>query len=143
MEGIPRSERKTITNDIADFVKESVLDDVGSARSPLTGQSFPGLSAQYKKRKRKESGRAIANLELEGDMLDALEIKTTDQTFTIGIFENSELGKADGHNNFSGRSSLPNRRFIPNEAQGDTFRKGIMSGIERIINEAKDGDQGN
>lgn len=143
MEGIPREQRPSLTNEIANFVKESILDDVGGARSPLTGSSFPGLSSEYKKRKSRESGRPIANLELEGDMLDALEIRTTAETFEVGIYENDELGKADGHNNFSGRSRLPNRRFIPNEAQGDTFRRGILEGIERIVNEAKDGGKGN
>lgn len=64
-------------------------------------------------------------------MLDALEFRTTTGGIEVGIFDSSEVPKADGHNNFSGDSKLPKRRFIPEKNQ--SFRPIIESGIEAVL----------
>lgn len=73
-------------------------------------------------------------MELEGDMLDSLKVKPTDEGVEIGFF-NRESAKADGHNKFSGRTNkTPRRRFLP--AQGQSFTPDIRSEIKKIALDA-------
>ena len=55
-----------------------------------------------------------------------------------GVLELGVFGKAapraDGHNNLSGKSSLPLRNFLPKE--GQNFRKGITKEIDKVIQDA-------
>lgn len=135
-EPLPRAQKRAALSDIADFVLESVLSDVGSQRSPVAGHgAFPKLSKSYKRVKDSEGGTPIPNLELSGDMLSALEVKKKGETLVLQI-SGREAGKADGHNNHSGDSSLPLRRFIPTEAE--TFKGDILRGISRIIESYRD-----
>lgn len=139
LSGIPADAREDVKQEIADYLREAVLEDVGDGRSPLTGVKWKGLSAEYKKRKSEESSAVIANLELHGDMLDALEARPrAGNAVELGIWDGTEAEKADGHCNFSGDSHLPNRRFIPNAKDDETFRPGIMNEVLRIIDEARE-----
>lgn len=63
-------------------------------------------------------------------MLDAMTVKAANGKITVEI-SGKQGDKADGHNNHSGDSQLPLRRFIPKEGE-DTFRKGIRDGIKVI-----------
>lgn len=122
--------------DIQAFVLEQVLSDVGESRSPVQGYGrFPALSKEYKKEKSSEGGTPIANLELTGAMLSALEVKRKGNTLSLQI-TGREGDKADGHNNHSGDSSLPLRRFIP--GNGETFTRDILEGIVEIIETHRD-----
>lgn len=133
--GVPRSKRKRFARRVADFLKDEILKSVGNAKSPVSGERFPGLSKSYKEFKQKQNRPGKANLEFTGDMLDAFDVKVTDQgRVKPGVFGSSEVGKADGHNNFSGESTLRKRRFLPDEDQ--KFKSDIQSGIDEIINEA-------
>lgn len=69
-------------------------------------------------------------MEFEGDMLDSLTYKTTQDGLELGWF-GEQAGKADGHNNLSGKSSLPQRRLIPDV--GQEFVGEIQSEIEKIV----------
>lgn len=66
-------------------------------------------------------------------MLDQLSYQITDEGIKIGVFGDA-APRADGHNNLSGRSELPLRRFLP--AEGELFRDGIMREVERILADA-------
>ena len=74
----------------------------------------------------------VANLELSGDMLDSLEFRVKGTKIEVGIW-GSEADKADGHNNFSGDSKLPERKFIPNGSNGETFRPDIRQEVDSIL----------
>lgn len=117
---------------IADMVLEEVLNYVGKSSSPVAGEGWKkSLSPEYKKIKAKVSSNLSANMELYGGMLDALEcVVNSNGNIELRITGDEEVSKADGHNNFSGLSSLPQRRFIPDE--GQTFKREILSKIKSM-----------
>jgi hypothetical protein len=61
-------------------------------------------------------------------MLNSLDYKVQGEKIELGIF-GEDAPKADGHNNFSGKSSLPQRRFLPGEGQE------FKSDIKRLVKE--------
>lgn len=66
-------------------------------------------------------------------MLDALTYEETKDGIEVGWF-GAEAAKADGHNNLSGDSTLPQRRTIPDV--GQKFVEPIQDGIEKIVADA-------
>lgn len=134
---VPRTKRDQAARAIADFVREEVLDHCGAGKSPVAGGSWKrSLSPEYKKKKLETSGVGFANMELDGDMLDALNVvKTRGGKLSLEV-GGSQAGKADGHNNHSGKSKLPAREFIPKK--GETFNKSILAGIRAIAMEYTD-----
>ena len=127
------SDRKAALREAAEFINESILSRVGEATSPVAGRGkFKKLTRDYAELKAEESGSPIANLELSGEMLDALKSTVKGNKIVTGI-TGSQAGKADGHNNFSGDSRLPERRFIPKAEDGETYKKDILAGIREIL----------
>jgi hypothetical protein len=64
-------------------------------------------------------------------MLGSLDYKTDGaDRLEIGVF-GSDAPKADGHNNLSGDSNLPLRRFIPDE--GDVYDSAIQDLVSEAI----------
>jgi hypothetical protein len=131
-EDVKKSELRDLYENIANYVLESVLSDVGDGRSPVNGRAFKGLSKDYKKEKVKEGGQPIPNLELHGDMMSALFCDPKRDGIILSVADD-QMDKADGHNNFSGKSKLPERKFIPDKAKGETFRPEIRNGIRDLI----------
>lgn len=133
-------ERRKALEEAGDFILDQILKRVSQGQSPVKGvKAFDALSPAYKKIKKEISGSTRPNMELFGDMLDALEMRIEGSKLEVGIFQDSgQADKADGHNNFSGDSKLPKRRFIPQKNQ--TFKKNITQGIDRIISEYIDGE---
>lgn len=128
---LDESTKERIREDVAGFLIEQSLVAVSSSKSPISGESWKkSLNPEYKEFKTKEGGTAIANLQLNGDMLDAYTFESTDDGIKLGVF-GSEAPKADGHNNFSGASELPQRRFLPGEDQN--YKREIVKGAEEII----------
>lgn len=128
------SKRVEALNDISDFLKVEILDRVSSGNSPISGYGkFPKLTKPYADRYKR--GDRTPNLELTGDMLGALDVSIKGNRVTVSI-GGSEAAKADGHNNHSGQSALPLRRFIPDAKE--FFKKDIENGIKRIIDEYND-----
>lgn len=122
---------------VAELVKTEVLEYVGDAKSPVKGGPWKrSLSPGYKKIKAEESGVTVANLELTGDMLDALQVVRKRGTTLSLQIEGEEAPKADGHNNHSGDSPLPERRFIPKGSE--TLRDSIWRDVKRILTEYED-----
>ena len=116
------------------FAVEQILDSVTSEKSPVLGEDWSPLKlGKYRKFKRKEVGNARANMELTGGMLDALEWKPTPEGIKVGIFDNEEAPKADGHNRMSGRkATMPKRRFLAKEGQ----KFGFQNDMKSIVSEA-------
>lgn len=126
------SVRTKIKEDVADLIKSHILDSVAGSTSPVTGKPFEGLNKEYAKFKKAFGLSGKPNLEFSGDMLSALDVRLTGSGVEVGIFDSGQVGKADGHNNFSGKSSLPPRGFLPTE--GQSF-KALDRDITEIINE--------
>lgn len=128
----PKNGVRQVKQEIADFVLEKILDYVGSGKSPVSGGQWKrSLSKDYKKEKSKYSSALFANMELEGDMLDNLEV-VVNRAGNIEVRQTGkQADKADGHNNHSGRSNLPAREYIPKDDQ--TFKQPIINGIKAII----------
>lgn len=66
-------------------------------------------------------------------MLDQLDYRITPDGIEIGVYGDA-APRADGHNNLSGDSLIPTRRFIP--AAGESFRDGIAREVDRILADA-------
>jgi hypothetical protein len=135
---IPKENRKRASDEVARAVIDYILDYVGEGKSPVSGGAWKKkLTQEYEKKKKDESGVNFANLESSGALLDSLEARVArDGTIEVGIFESSQVGKADGHNNFSGKSELPTRQFIPKKNQ--TFKQEIIRGLREIMEEYKE-----
>lgn len=127
------SDKRAALREAAEFINEKILDRVGDAMSPVAGRGrFKKLTKEYAAEKALEHGSPIANLELSGEMLDALKSTVKGDKIVTGI-SGSQAGKADGHNNFSGDSPLPERRFIPKADDGETYKRDILDGVKSIL----------
>jgi hypothetical protein len=130
---IPERVKARVKSDVGEFLVERILSDTAKAKSPVEGETFPGLSPEYKKKKKAEGLGTAANLEYTGDLKDALTFEETKDGIKLGWF-GDEAGKADGHNNLSGKSPLPQRRVLPDV--GQNFRPDIQKGVEKIVADA-------
>jgi len=135
-------DKSAALKEVASYVRESVLEYVSELKSPVSGQgSFKPLSKKYKEKKLAQGGSGNPDLVLDGDLLDSLVIRKGGGTALSLTVASSQMGKADGHNNHSGDSRIPRRAFIPDGAEGETFKKQILQGIKEIIEEY--GNDGN
>lgn len=138
-----KSKVKAAQEEVAEYVQGEVLGYVGEAKSPVSGGSYKStLSKKYKEYKSEYSSSTDANLELHGDMLDALEVKTLSKgELELGVYGKEQAMKADGHNHSGvfGTSTLPKREFIPKK--GQTFKRDIVNGIKNILMEYEDGEE--
>lgn len=117
------------------FIRDSILSTVGGGTSPVSGESWKrSLSPEYARRKKEVSSADFANMELHGDLLDSISTSAKGRKIRIEVGEDQN-DKADGHCNFSGKSKLPRRRFIPNGKEGQTFKKNILDGVKQILAE--------
>lgn len=131
---LSKQEQKDLKEKIGELLVEKVLSSVGDSTSPVSGQSWPLLSKEYKKKKKEFGSKVTANMELTGDMLDSLTFKPTIDGIEIGFF-NKQAWKADGHLKFSGaHNNTPQRRFLPGE--GQSFKRDITSIVNDMIQEA-------
>ena len=97
---------------------------------PVAGEpSWPRLDKEYAKEE--HNGDRTPTLNATGRLRDSLQFRTIDDGVEVGIFHKSQQGKADGHNNFSGKSQLPQRRFVPSERQN--YQPEIMAKVLRIL----------
>lgn len=132
--GLPDRVANRVKQDLGEFVVESVLKSVHAAESPVVGEDWPELSPKYKKKKEEEGQPGEANMELEGDMLDALTFEGTPDGIEVGFY-GDQAWKADGHLKFSGKENhTPKRRFLP--AEGEEFDPGIQREMEKIVADA-------
>lgn len=123
-----------VKQDVGEYLVEAILSSAHKSQSPVEGEgSFDALSPQYKKKKVAEGHAGKANLEFSGALLDDLTFEETPNGIELGWF-GDQAGKADGHNNLSGKSDLPQRRVLPDV--GQSFVSSIQEGAEKIIADA-------
>lgn len=137
--GLTVSEKDQIKQTIGEFIYDRILEDTSNQMSAVTGKRWKGLSKKYKKIKSKVA-MGVANLELTGDMLDALEYRPYRDGIEIGVFDSDEGLKAENHNKTTKRAlktPLPKRQFIPHK--NESFRAGIMKDVTLLAQEIKDG----
>jgi hypothetical protein len=124
-------QRRAISEEVGEFLKEQVVLSINALESPISGGKFKKtLSPEYKKEKVKQGGSPVPNLQLSGEMLDSLDYRVTSKGIELGVFGPAAL-RADGHNNLSGESELPERKFLPDI--GESFKSSIKGEVEKII----------
>ena len=139
LKGVPVGKKASVKKEVGEYIIDQIFDHLERGKSPVKGEGkFKKLTAPYAKAEK--GGRTTPNLELEGDLKDATQAKNNQSGVTVGIFDDGEIPKADGHNQFSGEAKawakqkkFPKRRFIPDE--GQEFVTKIMKGIDEIIAE--------
>ena len=149
LKNIPKSKQRQAKRDVLEFLENEISRNVAKGRSPVEGETFKTLSGAYAKGEKQ--GKTTPNLQLEGDLLEALEFNDkTGSKITVGYSPNNpEVEKADGHNQHSAkakkeiwgdgknaRKALPKRRFIPEG--GQDFKPVIRKGITRILDGYRD-----
>lgn len=131
---LPARVKKRIQQDVGNFLVEQTLVSMNEKKSPVQGEGgFKPLSKLYRKKKLDEVGSGEANLEFDGVMKDELNFHATENGIEIGVY-GERAGAADGHNNLSGKSRLPTRRFLPDE--GQNYKRGIQQEVDRIVADA-------
>ena len=132
LDKVPQSRREEAQREVIDFLLDAILEDTSNQVSAVSGRRWKGLSQNYKAYKASVSSSNVANLELTGAMLDALEgvIKGSGK-IEVGIFDSNQAPKAFNHN--TGDTMPVKRQFIPGPRQA--FRPGIMEEIEDILYE--------
>lgn len=128
---VPKSAREQVAQAVGEFLIEQTQIKLAQGESPIEGYGkFKRLSKEYAAHKVDEGGSSIPDLESSGEMRDQLTFKTTAKGIEIGVIGPS-APKADGHNNLSGASDLPLRRFIPDV--GETYKGEISRQVKEII----------
>lgn len=139
---VPKDSREQALDEVATFVKEQILSNTADGRTSVKGGKWKrSLSPEYKKVKAEESSVGYANLELTGEMLDALETYVDGRRVAIEIGGDQE-GKAEGNLLGSyGRSPDPSkaREFMPHK-RGQELSPSIMRGVAEILRRYEDKD---
>lgn len=130
---VPASKRKEVTKQIGDWIVDNIVTYLDKSNTPVKdGQFKKSLSKEYSK----ATGKKKADLHLEGTMLSSLVVDSFRDKVTIKITEPTQKKKAYNHNV---GDTLPVRKFLPDDAQDETFKKPILDGISRIIKDASEG----
>ena len=132
---VPDNQKNRIVREIGNLLVDEILRKVSGGNSPVKNRGrFKILDKEYANDEK--FGNRNPNLDLDGDMLNSLTFRSRGSKIEVGIFDRSQVPKADGHNNFSGQSKLPVRRFIPNT--NEKFDDDITSRVKKIIASAQD-----
>ena len=128
---ISQDHQKAAKQEVGDYLINETIRYVERGISPVAGEApWEKLDKEYAKEE--HAGNRTPTLNATGRLREALQFRTTEQGIEIGIMHKSQKAKADGHNNFSGKSHLPRRRFIPSSRQD--YKSEIMAGVDRILN---------
>jgi len=127
------AQKAEASRDVGEYLVSQINQYLNGANTPVSGGSYKsGLSSEYRAFKRDQGGSSVADLELTGTMRDSLTYRVTPTGVQVGVFGNNRNSlKADGHNNYSGRSTLPRRQFLPD--RGQNFKAQITRGVESIL----------
>lgn len=143
---IPKNKRREALEAAAEILKEAVLDFIGEGKSPVSGfGKFPGYTKKYKDYKSELSSASNVNLELTGEMLDALSVEVSGSNLKVFVDGDSELqGKAEGNNlgTYGNQKPLPGkaRRFIPLKEKDEVFKRDILRQIKDVLKKYEDGE---
>ena len=139
VEGIPKDKIKQATKEAADVLLNEIIRYIDGGNSPVQGEKkFKRLEPDYAKREK--GGVQLPNLQLEGDLLEALKARPKPNgVIEVGV-KGDQAPKADGHNQLSqeakqwaAKTGFPKRRFIPDETQ--TFKRSIMAKINSVLDD--------
>lgn len=138
--GIDKSKRKTALEAVGMYILGEIKSYVDKTKSPVKGQGgFKALEKEYKKYKKKLGKGSKADLQLTGDMLNTLKVKSTQKYVKLEITKGKEIKKAYNHNV---GDTLPQRQFLPDDNDSESaFKRNITSGIKKVIEEFKDGNE--
>ena len=132
------TDRDELLADISEFLVTEMIIQIEAGHSPVKGVGdFKPLSTKYANDQK--GGNRLANLDLNGDMLNALTSEIVGRNkIKVGIFDESQAIKSYGHNTgFKGHKILEKkgvkRQFIPNPDQ--KLAKDITKTIEEMIAE--------
>jgi hypothetical protein len=89
LKDVPKSQRTKAKDEIGEFLVGEILEQLSQGKSPVSGESFKRLSKEYADSEK--GGDTTPNLELEGDLLNALEYKRTRDGIKVGIFRSSSF----------------------------------------------------
>lgn len=136
LKGVSKNDKDQLKEEIGELLVEQILESLADVQSPVQGGRYKGtLSKSYAKKKMEETGSKDPNLDLTGDLISSIDYRIKGDSIQIGVFDAENAGKADGHNNFSGKSKLPTRQFLPQE--GQTFRSDIRSLVSETVDNYK------
>lgn len=127
--------KEAILDEVGRYVATEIALIVGDGKSPVEGYGdFKRLTSEYADEEK--GGDRTPNLELEGDMMRALDWRVEMNEVKVGFFDRSQAIKAYGHNTgMKGHPWLdgvaPVRRLIPDK--GEKFSKEIQEGIDQIV----------
>lgn len=140
---VPKAKRGPALEACADFIKEQILLRTSEGKTSVQGGKWKRtLSSGYKKEKLAETGVGYSNLELQGDLLDALEVSPESGKIRIQVSDD-QAPKAEGNLLGSyGRNPDPSkaREFMPH-ARGQKLHKEILSGLKEILEGFADGEE--
>lgn len=124
---VPKEKRQDVTELIGITVIDSIGEYMDKHTSPVSkGEFKKTLSKAYKKK----TGKSLADLQLKGDMLGALDFTNTSNKVTFKITDSTQKKKAYNHNV---GDTLPVRQFLPDDYKGETFKRSITKRIKEII----------
>ena len=138
--GLRGEARKKAADELKEFVRNAMIDRMRSGSSPVSGQGgYRALTKDYAKAKK--GGNRVANLRLDGDLYASVQVTDSPSGGLRATVSPDQQAKADGHNNFSGKSTLPRRAFIPDARSSEKFKADIERGMSEIVRKYKNGDQ--
>lgn len=132
---LPSDVKEQALEEVGRYVATEIALIVGYGNSPVEGHgAFKRLTEDYANEEK--GGDRSPNLELEGEMMRALDWRVEMDEIKIGFFDKDQAIKAYGHNTgMKGHPWLdgvaPVRRIIPEK--DENFNKDIMAGVADII----------
>ena len=131
LENISGENLQAAKQEVGEYLVNESIRYMEEGRSPVAGEApWPKLNKEYAAKE--HNGDRTPTLNATGRLRESLQFRTTDEGVEVGIFHKSQQAKSDGHNNFSGKSQLPQRRFVPSGRQN--YRSEIMANVDRILN---------
>lgn len=133
---IKPSKRKALSELIGVTLIDEITQYLDKGTTPVSkGKYKRSLNKEYKEKKTKEGKKGFADMQLTESMLNNLTIKPTKKDVEIKLTNSTEKKKAYNHNI---GDTLPQRQWLPNDEQGETFKRTITKKIKDIINDASD-----
>ena len=128
---IPGDRQGAAKQEVGEYLVNETIRYMERGLSPVEGEGpWAKLDSEYAKEE--HGGNRKPTLNATGRPRESLKFKTDEDGIQIGIMHKTQEGKADGHNNFSGRSRLPRRRFVPGATQN--YKAEILQSVDRILN---------
>lgn len=129
LEKVPRERRSEAKQAAAIELRNAIEGFLASARSPVKkGQYKSTLSKDYKALKKKKGKSTVADLDLQGDMLNSMIVRPSARGVTTEIRQSLQKKKAFNHNV---GDTLPQRQFIPTD--DSNWKQPILKRINEVI----------